>query len=487
MSHREANLGLASGKPGRTAGWSTWGRLPGHRLPWRPSCLQSPHMKTLGRALVGVILLALGSSSSEVWLLRLDGPIDRGTVSYVRAGLGGAAAAGAAGVVFEFATPGGYLDAAAACRDLILGSRVTTIAYVNREAYSAGALLALACERIYFAPGGVMGAATPVYFDPTGEMKTAPEKTVSAVRGLFRATAEARGRNPEVAEAMVDADTQIPGLVDKGKLLTLTARSAAEWGYSDGDAATVAHLLDRAGLSGAAVKEYRPRWVDSAVATLTSPWLAALLIAIGVLGLLWEVLTPGFGVAGGVGLASLALFLWAHYLAGLAGWESLAFLAAGIVAIALEILVFTATDFGLAGIAGLFLIGLGFYTAMVGPFTQPGQAGAALGAVSIALVVGLVLAAVALTRLPRTRLRLGGVILQATISGRATDRGRPPVTEWIGRMGVAQTDLRPVGQAEFGDDLIDVVAEGGFLPKGAPVEVVRDEGYRKVVRRRKEG
>ncbi len=444
-------------------------------------------MRALRLVLVVIAAAALGGSASEVWLLRIDGEIGRGTVSFIRSGLAQAEAAGAAAVVFEFATPGGYLDAAMACRDLILGAGVHTVAYVNREAYSAGALLALACERIYFAPGGVMGAATPVYFDASGQMRTAPEKTISAVRALFRATAEERGRDPDVAEAMVDPDVEVPGLVGRGKLLTLTALSAAEWGYSDGAAASLTALLAEAGLAGTVVREHHLRWVDSAVATLTTPWLASLLIAIGVLGLLWEVLTPGFGVAGAIGLAAFAVFFWAHNLAGLAGWESLVFLVAGIVAIVLEIFVFTATDFGLAGIAGLVLIGLGFYTAMIGPFTQPGQAGAALGAVSIALVVGLVLTVILLTRLPRSRLRLGGVILQTAITGRAGDKGQPVLTDWIGRSGVARTDLRPVGQAEFEGELVDVVAEEGFLPKGTEVEVVRDQGFRKVVRKRKEG
>ncbi|MBC7169853.1 hypothetical protein H5T54_02805 [Candidatus Bipolaricaulota bacterium] len=444
-------------------------------------------MRAFGLVLVVIAAAALGGSASEVWLLRIDGEIGRGTVSFIRTGLAEAEAAGAAAVVVEFATPGGYLDAAIACRDLILGAGIPTLAYVNREAYSAGALLALACERIYFAPGGVMGAATPVYFDAGGEMTTASEKTVSAVRALFRATAEERGRDPALAEAMVDPDVEAPGLVERGKLLTLTAHSAAEWGYSEGTVASLAALLAETDLAGAVVREHHLRWVDSAVATLTTPWLASLLIAIGVLGLLWEALTPGFGIAGGVGLAAFAVFFWAHNLAGLAGWESIVFLVAGIVAIVLEIFVFTATDFGLAGIAGLVLIGLGLYTSMIGPFTQPRQAGAALGAVSIALVVGLVLTVILLTRLPRSRLRLGGVILQTAITGRAGDRGQPVLTEWIGRSGVARTDLRPVGQAEFAGELVDVVAEEGFLPKGTEVEVVRDQGFRKVVRKRKEG
>ncbi|MCX7750243.1 MAG: hypothetical protein N2320_01550 [Candidatus Bipolaricaulota bacterium] len=436
-------------------------------------------MRTSG--VLGLMLLAaaLAASGAEVWVLRIDGEIGRGTVSYLRKGL--AEAEGSAAVVIEFATPGGYLDAAIACRDLLLGARVRTIAYVNREAYSAGALLALACARIYFAPGGVMGAATPVYFDSAGELRTAPEKTMSAVRALFRATAEERGRDPRVAEAMVDPEVEVPGLVERGKLLTLTAKSAAEWGYADGEAAARELLLAPEGLAGARVQEFAPRWVDGAVSALTAPGVAALLIIVGLLGLVWELLTPGFGLPGAVGLGALALFFWAHYLAGLAGWETIVLLGAGIVALVLEVFVFTATDFGLAGIAGLVLIGLGLYRGMTGPFTSPAQATTALAVVTVALLGTIVASAVILTRLPRSRLRLGGTILQEAIRGRATE---PSVG--VGRTGVALTDLHPAGSARFDGERVDVVADGEFIPKGTPIVIVRDEGYRKVVRPAKE-
>ena len=452
-------------------------------------CPYNVSMRTAGAvaALILGAFFAFSVAGAEVWLLRIEGEIGRGTVSFIRKGLAEAEAAGAAAVVFDFATPGGYLDAATSSRDLILGSGVPTIAFVNREAYSAGALLALACERVYFAPGGVMGAATPVFFDETGQMRTASEKVVSAVRALFRATAEGRGRDPDVAEAMVDPDTEVPGLVERGKLLTLTAKSAAEWGFSDGEAATLKQALALADLDGAVVTEFTPRWVDSAVAALTAPGIAALLIMLGVLGLLWEILTPGFGAPGVVGLGSLTVFFWAHYLAGLAGWESIVFLAAGVVAIALEILVFTASDFGLSGIVGLLLIGLGLYRGMVGPFTDPGQAGMALVVVSLSILAGVVVSAVLVARLPRSRLRLGGVILQTAILGRASDPSEPRPTPWVGKRGVSLTDLRPSGAADFDGERVDVVAEGGFIPKGEAVVIVRDDGYRKVVRVAKEG
>lgn len=431
---------------------------------------------------LGLLAISLAGFGAEVWVLRVEGEIGRGTVSYLRKGLAESEAAGAQAVVIEFATPGGYLDAAQAARDLILGAKVKTIAYVNREAYSAGALLAIACERIYFAPGGVLGAATPVYF--TGE--EASEKMISAVRALFAATAEARGRDPKVAEAMVDPDVEIPELVERGKLLTLTSQAALEWGYSEGEVSDLAAILTEEALSPLIV-EFRYHWTDGLVDILTTPWVAALLIALGALGILIETVTPGFGILGILGLSALGLFFWSHYLVGLAGWESLVFFLAGMIAILLEIFVFTATDFGLAGITGLILIGLGFYSAMVGPLTQPSQARGALGAVAVGLAVSVVGMALVLTWLPKSRLRLGGVILKTSIQERAVGQLLPAKTPWVGKRGTAVTDLRPAGKVLIEGEQVDVVVEEGFVPKGKMVEVVRDEGYRKVVREVKEG
>jgi membrane-bound serine protease (ClpP class) len=235
------------------------------------------------------------------------------------------------------------------------------------------------------------------------------------------------------------------------------------------------------------VVPFHYRWVDRAVGLLTRPEIAGLMILIALVGLIWEMLIPGFGLPGTVGLAALAAFLWAHFMVGLAGWESILFLLGGMVAIVLEVFVFTATDFGLAGLVGLVLIGLGFYTSMVGPFTEAGQVISAIVSVSLALLVAIVGSFVLVARLPRTRLRLGGVVLQHAITSRVTDRGGlRRENHWVGRRGVAVTDLRPVGAGEFSGERLDVICEEGFLPKGTPIEIVRDEGFRKVVRQIRE-
>jgi membrane-bound serine protease (ClpP class) len=435
--------------------------------------------------LLTISFLGLSQEIGSVWVLTIDGEIGRGTVSYLRQGFSEAEEAGAGTVVIVFSTPGGYLDSAVASRDAILDTKIPTIAYVDREAYSAGALLAIACEEIYFAPGGVMGAATPVYFD-SGTMKEAPEKVVSATRKLFAAVAEARGRPSDVAEAMVDRDVEIEGLIEKGKLLTLTSQEASQWGYSEGEVGSLEELLEANGLTGATVVHFSRRWIDSVVEVLTQSWIAALLITIGMLGLITEMLIPGFGIPGIIGLTCLGAFFWSHFLVGLAGWESILFLLGGLVAILLEIFVFTAVDFGAAGLGGLVLIGLGFYTSMVGPFTQPAETMQAIGAVSAGLVLALVGTVLLVTKLPKTRLRFGGMILSQAITGRAFDKTKKKgaVSPWLGRQGMTATDLHPVGSGEFDGERVDVVCEEGFLPKGTPIVVTRDDGYRKVVKKR---
>ena len=440
------------------------------------------------RTVVFFLLLAVlslcGFAAGRVWVLTIDGEIRRGTVSYLRSGLAAAEAGGAELVVVRLATPGGRLDAASAVRDLLLDSPIPTAAFVDREALSAGALIALACETIVFAPGGVMGAATAFTFDAAGEYVEAPEKTQSAVRTLFRATAEARGRDPTVAEAMVDTSVAIPGLVESEQLLTLTALEAERWAYADGLAETLDGLLANRGYAPDDAVAHERRTIDQVVESLTSPALAAILLVVGLLGLIIEMMIPGFGIFGIVGALCLGAFFWAHFLVGLAGWESIAFLLGGLLAVFCEIFVFTAADFGFAGIVGLILIGLGFYTSMVGPFTGRDAGLRAIAIVSAGVVFSIIVAAIVIGRLPKSRLRMGGVILSSAITGRAFDKkeGTTP-GDAVGRRGVAATDLHPVGTGAFGEDRFDVICEQGHLPKGTPLVIVKDEGYRKVVRR----
>ncbi|MGH7339004.1 MAG: SDH family Clp fold serine proteinase, partial [Candidatus Rokuibacteriota bacterium] len=200
---------------------------------------------TLG--LLSAVVSAATSEAQEtrpvVYVARIEGVIDLGLAPFVRRVLDDAAAAGAAAVVLEINTFGGRVDAAVVIRDALLGTPLTTVAFIDKRAISAGALISLAAKTIVMADGGTIGAATPVQAGAEGAQPVS-EKTVSYMRKEFRATAESRGRPPLIAEAMVDPDVEIPGVIEKGKLLTLTTTEALKYKVADFRADSLPAVLD---------------------------------------------------------------------------------------------------------------------------------------------------------------------------------------------------------------------------------------------------
>lgn len=364
------------------------------------------------------------AAGGAVYVVPISGTIDLGLAPYLSRILAEAEANGAAAVVLDIDTPGGRLDAVLQMRDALLSSPVPTIAFVDRTAFSAGALIAIACEEIYMAPGAVMGAATPV--DGAGE--TATEKIVSAVRTTFKATAEARGRDPLVAEAMVDPDVSIDGLVTRGQLLTLTTTEATDWGYNDGVALNRAEVLAAAGLSNAPVIDTGPSLAEQLVRFITDPAVSSLLIAAGVLIIIADLFVEGFGIGGVLGLGLLALFFWGHFLAGLTGWEDLTLVVLGLLLIVVEIIIIP--GFGIPGVLGLVALMGGLFLAMLGRDIQTPQgieqAGMTILASFIAIVLGLV---AVITLLSRGR-HPHRLVLHSAVGG-AEQRSAPASGGWL--------------------------------------------------------
>ncbi len=354
----------------------------------------------LGMTLVGGSL-AQTDGGGDVHVVAIDGEIDLGIAPFLDRALAEAQDAGAAAVLLEIDTPGGRLDAVLQMRDSLLASPVRTIAYIDPTAFSAGALVALAAEEIYFAPAGVMGAATPVV---GGAGQTADPKVISAVRSTFRATAEQRDRDPLVGEAMVDDAIEIDGLIEAGSLLTLTAMDAEAVGYSDGVAPDRTTLLDELELGDRDLVEARPGLAERTVRIITNPVLASVLVVVGVLLIIGEVLVGAFGLASLVGAGLLGTFFWGHLLAGLAGWEDVVLVVVGLVLILVEI--FVVPGLGVPGVLGLAAILGGTYLAMIGrdlDFVSSSQLWATAGTVGLAFVgigIGLI---VLLTLLGRRR------------------------------------------------------------------------------------
>lgn len=432
-------------------------------------------------AVVGWDPATTQATRSVVYVMPIEGMIDLGLAPFLARTIREAQQAGAAAVLLDINTFGGRVDAAVAMRDTLVNAPIRTVAFINPRAISAGALIALAAETIVMAGGGTIGAATPVV-SGGNQPQVADEKSVSYVRKEFAATAERRGRSSQFAEAMVDADVQIAGVVEKGKLLTLTTSEALTHDVADFTADSLQAALAVTGLGDADVRRASQTWAETFVRFLTNPLVSSLLMTIGMLGLLVEIRTPGFAVPGIVGLLSLGLFFWGHWIVQLAGWEELLLVAAGVILLAVEL--FVIPGFGVAGVGGIIALAAGLGMTLVGAGATASIVIGAFGRVAVSILLALAGGLALLRLLPR--LPLGRrLVLDAAMSAEQGYTSPPEGDRLqLGRTGIALSPLRPAGVADIDGSRIDVVSDGGFVEAGAAIEVTRVDGNRVVVRER---
>jgi membrane-bound serine protease (ClpP class) len=426
---------------------------------------------------------ASATSQPVVYVIPINGMIDMGLAPFVQRVLDDAFEAQAAAVVLEINTFGGRIDAAVSIRDALLGAKTPTVAFINRRAISAGALIALASTRIVMTAGGTIGAAMPVMSgQPGGTSRPVDEKTVSYVRKEFRATADSRQRPPLIAEAMVDADVAIPDVIEKGKLLTLTTTEALAQGVANAQADDITALLAQMQIVGARLVEVSPNWGERVLRLITQPLLASLLLSVAMLGILIELRTPGFGIPGALGLGSLGLLLGGHWIVQLVGMEELLLVGIGISLLAVEVLVLP--GFGIAGILGIAAMLAGVTMGLVGQGATTVALLEALVRVGFAVVAAVVGVLVLLRFLPRLPFGRQLTLDSALASGAGfAEDPIDPISEsrWIGEEGVTTTPLRPAGLAEIAGERVDVVSEGEMIESGIPIVVCRVDGNRIVV------
>ena len=419
-----------------------------------------------------------------VYLAPIEGMIDLGIAPFVQRVINEATSEGAAAVILEINTFGGRVDGAVIIRDALLTARVKTVAFVNKRAISAGALIALAAETIAMSDGATIGAAAPVQIgQPGGPAQPVEEKTVSYVRKEFRATAESRKRPPLIAEAMVDADVAIPDIIEKGKLLTLTTEEALKHKMADFRAQNIEELLERLNLKGAEIRRASETWAETLVRFLTHPVVSSLLITAGILGIIIELRSPGFGVPGALGIAFLALFFWGHWLVQLAGWEELLLVAIGLFLLALEI--FVIPGFGIAGILGIGALLGGLSMSLVGAGATWNVILTAAGRVVFSLLFALITSLFFFRFLPRMPFGRK-LILDTELPADAGYASAPESDrQWLHKSGQTISALRPAGIAEINGERIDVVSDGEFINPGENIVVTRVDGNRIVVRRQR--
>lgn len=432
------------------------------------------------RALLLLAPLALGLQAPAaaqdrptVYRIPISGTIEMGIAPFIKRALAEAEAASASAAILDVNTLGGRVDAALQIVDAVTQSRIPVYAFVNPRAISAGALISVSTQRVYMSAEASLGASTVV----DGGGNKVSEKAQSVMRAQFRALAERRGIDPRIGEAMVDETIAIDGVIEAGKLLTLTAREAERVGYAK-EADTFGDVLTDLGLEGAEILTPTANWAEYLVRFLSNPVVAPLLLSIGVLGIMIEIKTPSFGLAGMVGLGSLAAFFGAHLIVGLAGLEELILLGIGLIALLIE--VFVVPGFGFAGLIAVVTISAGVFLALLGNLPTWPDIARAMGIIAFSIIIVIAAVYSVVRKLP-TSARWTGIFLQTAT---ARDEGYVSGTvrdDLIGMEGVAVTDLHPSGTGVFGRERLDVVCESGFVAQGARIRIVRSEGYRHVV------
>lgn len=416
---------------------------------------------------LGLLLLGAAGFAAEpaaallerpVVVVPIDGTVDEGMAHLVERSVDRANAAQASAIVLDINSPGGLVESAFAIRDAVFSAREPVIAYVDGRAYSAAALIALSANRIVMKPGSAIGAAEPIPSTP---------KMVSALRGEFESTAERNHRSSTVAGAMVDKNVDLPLYKQSGAILTLNTDDAVRAGIADATAGTLDAALAQSHVGGSALDVQQYTWGENLARFATSPQVSALLLTLGMLGLLIEMQTL-HGIAGFVGVAALALFFGTHVYAGFSNGLVLVLAVAGIAGILWELHVVPGHTLpGAVGtilllLAALFAFGLPFFVV-------------AIETIATSIVLTVICFTLAARKIPENawarRLALGAAQGADYVSG-------PDRSALGGHTGTALSFLRPAGIASIDGQRIDVLTAGEFIPQGTPIRVVRVQGAR---------
>ena len=450
----------------------------------------------LARWLALVIVCSLAVSTSApaepelpvaIKQIDLDGEIEPGLAAYVERVLDDAKKPSL--IVLRVNTFGGRIDSAVRIRDAMLRCKVPTLAFVEGRAISAGALITLAADHIYMTEGATIGAATPVQIQG-GEMKPVEAKIVSYFRKEMKATAEAKHRRGDLAEAMVDAAVEIPGVDSKDTTLTLTGPEALKLKLVDGVVKDRTEaLLAQKWLTSpnGHVEDVKANWAERVARVLSDSRVSSLLMTLGMIGVLIELWAPGHLLAGLFGAGCLLLFFFGHYAVHLAGFGEIALFVGGVLVVIVEVAFIP--GHGMLGVVGALAIVASLVMALVGRSSLPLEVSWALGSIgrALAMVSGAILATTVTMifvarKLPSTRFGRA-LVLDAAIKGTAAPLDRSSIEPGFGphSEGRAITALRPAGVAELNGQRVDVVSDGDFVEAGDRVRVVKADGTRVVV------
>lgn len=429
-------------------------------------------MKKLIFTLFMIFCLSISIFAKEtIFVIPINKTIDLGLSSFVKRVIKEAEKNQAKLIILEIDTFGGRVDAAVQIRDALLNTKIESIAFVNKRAISAGALISLSCSHIIMASGSTIGAATPVQLDPSGGTKPTSEKEISYIRAEFKATAEKRGYPSNIAEAMVDPDVEIKDLVAKGKLLTLTTETAIKYKLSETKLENIKEILEKYQLDKAKIKNVSPKLAEQVVRFLTNPIVSSLLLSLGILGLIIEFRIPGWGLPGTFGVICLFLFFWGHCLAGLAGLEEIIISIGGIILLGLEI--FVIPGFGIAGILGILLILASIFMALISHKPSFNELIKALSIIASSLMTTFVFFVILLKYFPKTSLLKNLVLTSIENKEQGFISSFEKYEELLNKTGISLTPLRPIGKALIKNNQVEVITEGSYIEKNEKIIVIK--------------
>ena len=426
-----------------------------------------------------LLLLLAGNKpafAQVVYFAKVDKEIDLGIAPFIRRVVEEANAKNAVSIVFEINTFGGRVDAATQIKDAILNSPVPTVAYINKRAVSAGALISLSCKRIIMSSGSVIGASTVV--DQEGKKQS--EKYQAYMRSEMRSTAERNNRRADIAEGMVDESVVVPELNETGsKLISLTYLDAKRFGMCDTILDSRQEILHYLGVPAATVIETEMNWAEKFVGFLNNPFVSSLLIMIGLVGIYAELKSPGLGFPVLAGIIALTLFFGSSYILQLASvWEIVLFII-GLGLLAIEI--FVIPGFGVVGVLGIgLMLGSIFFSLFTtGPdLSQSLQRAIIQLAFSLLGTIGSI--ALLVKYLPKSD-RFQRLTLQTKNASAEGFVSAADLSYLLGKEGKTLTPLRPAGAVLLDDQKYDVIADGNFIEKNEIVVVQKTVGGKIIV------
>lgn len=401
------------------------------------------------------------AEQDNVYVIPIKGEINKATYNFLNHTINSLDNPKA--IIFEIDTYGGLIGEAEKIKNLIISLPIPTISYVNNKAESAGVLITIASEKVAISTTATIGSA-----------ETIPdtEKVLSMWRGILRDTAQYRNRDELIVQAMADRDIEVEGINPRGKLINLTSTEAVKYGIADLATDSYDEIISYFNLGNANLVKVKESLQIKLSKYISSPYISSFLLTLGFVGMVVEILTPGFGIGGTLSIIGFGLYFGGNILAGNAHWTSLILFVTGLILLIVEAIV---PGFGLPGISGIIFVIVGTVLAME-------SIKIAVISLSVAILITTITTIILLKFGFRSKM-LNKIILQTRQEDKDGYLSVDTMSEYLDKEGRTLTELRPSGFIEIDGIKLDALSESSFIPKNESIRIIRVEGSKIFVRR----